>query len=312
MCVGQQRDVLSLQEALAPKQPASTPDTQQRVAEHLAGPATMPGASLQHTNKAVLGSTVMSQHSAWMEDSRPVPAAASDLLCHEALESLGQETAAHRPGKGKSRPPFMRELLSRQAAKAKRRVCAREQRRTQAAQGAASTADSSGDADGAGAIARRVRGERPSGKGRSRPPMAGASLPKQAPAAQGRQRSQRQGHGVADRADGVRSTSSVEAARARLQVWTREQGLGSAVSGPEAAAQTAEVDQAPAEEPAAGAGEAARQSKRRIREPYAQAILDIPKQLAARAKRSIKASSHLIICSIACPDIAWPRPDLFR
>ena len=297
MCVGQQRDVLSLQEALTPKQPASAPDTQQRVAGHLAGPATLPGASVQHTNKGVSGSTVMSQHSAGMEDSRPVRAAASDLLCHEARESPKQETAVHGPGKGKSRPPFMRELLSRQAAKAKRRVSARKQRRTQAAQGAASTADSSGDADAAGAVARRAHGKWPSRKGKSRPPIAGASPPKQAPGAQGRQRSQKQTHGVTDRTDGVRSTSSVEAARARLQVWTREQGLGSTVSGPEAAAQTAEVDQAPAKEPASPVEEAARQSKRRVREPYAQALLNIPKQLAARAKRSIKASSQLIIYS---------------
>ena len=307
MCVGQQRDVRSLQRALASAQPASTHETQQRAAGHMAGPATMPGASTQHTNKALSGSTVMSQHSAGMEVSRPAPAAASDLLCHEALTSLTQETGVHRPGKGKSRPPFIRDMLSRQAVKAKRRVRACKQSRTGTAQGAASTTNSTGDAGAAEAAAGRARGKWPSAKGKSRPLMAGASRPEQAPAAQRRQRSQKQRRGVTDRADGVRSTSSVEAARARLLVWTREQGLGGTVSAPEAAAQTAEADSAPAKEPAAAIEEAVRQSKRRSREPYAQALLDIPKQLALLSKRSTKVGSQLVICCIACPGVASPQ-----
>ena len=315
MCVGQQRDVLSLQQALASAQPASMATTKQGHAEHLAGPATKSGMGPQRTDQAMPDqpaaqacavaphSAEMSQHSAGMEESCQAAAVASDLQCHEALGGLGREPGEHpRPGKGKSRPPFMREMLSRQAAEAERRASARKRRRPQAAQGAA-TADSSGDAGAASAAARWARGKRPLGRDTSRPPMAGAPPSKQAPAAQGRQRSQKQRHGMTDCADGVRSTSSVEAARARLQVWTREQGLGSTVSGPGAAAQTAEADQAPAKEPAAAVEEAARHSKRRTREPYAQALLNIPKQLAACARRSIKVRSQLKICCIACPCI---------
>ena len=126
------------------------------------------------------------------------------------------------------------------------------------------------------------------GKGKSRSPMKRVLQFKQRAAAEGRQPSQ----GVTEHTDAVEATSSVEAARARLHVWTRKQGLGSTVSGPEAVAQPAEADQAFANQPPHPVKEATRQSKRQIREPYAQAFLKIPKQLASRAKRSVPVRSH--------------------
>ena len=303
-----------LWKALAYAQPASKSTSQQGHAEHLAGSGSMPGMCPQRKDQATpenpaaqvgSGTTEMSQQSAEMEDAHAMAAMAPDLQCHEALGSLGQETGVHRPGKGKSRPPFVHQMLSRQAVTAKRSMRAREQCRPQAGQGAtSSTAESSGHAHTAAAAAAaawRARGKRALGKGKSQTPMTGPSLSKQRAAAEGRQPSQKETQGVTDCATGVTETSSLEAARARLHVWTREQGLGSTVSGPGAIVQTGEAERAPAKEPPAPVEEAARQSKRQIREPFAQAILDIPKQLASRAKQGIKVNFHLIICCTACP-----------
>ena len=212
MCAGQQRDVLRLQEALASAQTASMATTQQGDAEHLAGSATVSDMCPQGTDQAMpeqpaaqarkVGSetTEISQQSAGTEDSHPVAAAAApDLWCPEAPASLGHGTVEHRPGKGKSRPPFVRDMLTRQAAKVKRSMRAREQRRLQVAQAATSSAaESSGHACAAAAAAavRRAQGKRSLGKGR--PLAIGTFLPKQQAAARCRQPSQKQMHGVTD------------------------------------------------------------------------------------------------------------------
>ncbi len=213
MCAGQQRDVLRLQEALASAQTASMATTQQGDAEHLAGSATVSDMCPQGTDQAMpeqpaaqarkVGSetTEISQQSAGTEDSHPVAAAAApDLWCPQAPASLGHGTVEHRPGKGKSRPPFVRDMLTRQAAKVKRSMRAREQRRLQVAQAATSSAaESSGHACAAAAAAaavRRAQGKRSLGKGR--PLAIGTFLPKQQAAARCRQPSQKQMHGVTD------------------------------------------------------------------------------------------------------------------
>ena len=279
-------DRMAGNEAAGPAKKGSTP-----------GYAGLPAQPAARARKEGPHKQKLSQPSTMVEHSSAAAAMAPGLWCHEALASQGTGSAKHRPGKGKSRPPCAPDILSRQAAGAGGRVCARKQRRPQAAREATSTAGSSGGAAVAGAAAPGAGGGTGMGKGKSRPPMTGSCPPKQQGAAMGAQLSRKRLRKVnPDQAD-AEETTSADAARARLQSWVR-QGLPSLVSRPPAAAQTATAVRAPAAKAAAPAAPdkaAAGKSKHRIRQPYAEALLAIPRQLAANNKRDIQASSPAII-----------------
>ena len=376
LCVEQHEDVVGLEEALATAQPASAADNQQRLAEHLAGPAIMRRMRGQHTDLPTTGRAAavhpslqllqlpllqqvvrtdaaplpggapnqatqeesahttltmsaaltaidgmagnetsgptmrgptpglaglpeqpaaaarkegpymeeLSQPTTTVEQFFPAAATAAGLWCHEALARQGTGAEKHRPGKGKSRPPYAPDIPIRQTAVRKGRGCARKQRRPQAAQEAVSTAGSSGDAAVVGAASPGMRGGRALGKGKSRPPGQHRAAMNRQPAHKLPRRA------TSDQAN-AEETTSADAARARLQSWVQH-GLPSLVSKRSAAAKAARAGRAPATRSAAPGKAAACKSKHQVRQPYVAALLAIPRQLALDNKQSIQASSH--------------------
>lgn len=281
------QQVLSSGETPSPGAAAMSKVTQEEAAS---APLTMSAALAgAHGHNVGPHGEGLSQRATVGKPSCREAAGAADLQCHEALASLEHETRELLPGKGKSRPRCAPDYLVRQAGERKGR-CARKQHRSQAGRGAASTAGSSEDAGAVAAATPAAQGERLLGKGKSRPQGKRAvPPPNQRPAAEGRQHSHEQAHRVSSDDVDAKETTSAEAARARLQSWTRKQGLAK----PAAAEQTAGQAQAAAKGSAA-ADEGAKRSLKR--QPYAEALLAIPRQLASCTKRSFEAGSHSVTC----------------
>ena len=203
--------------------------------------------------------------------------------------SQGNITQMHRPGQGKTRPPRILDILSRQAAEAKKRMLMHEQHRPQVAHEAAPVADSPGDTAAVGVAKSGACAKRVVRRRKRRPPTAGPSPHKQHAAAGGRQPSRkRKRTTVPDPADNS-EMDSAQAAKVRLQLWMQEQGKAGMVPSPRAAAEMTVSAPTPAKASVSAVRGAASRSKCQIRQPYAEAMLAVPLKLADMTKEPKRA-----------------------